>query len=392
MMNNIRNNTADANVIVEAFYNEFVSQKDQELLNLAFAKKIEQSQLDEFLKDWDIERVGERKALMLSYVMKIHPYLEFSMYEKPRLEGLLKFYRFRNLQVISHYTKIVKALNQENIFPMILKGGAMKFIRPDLSRMMEDVDILVAEESEFLRSCEISKNLGYVFDGALTGHSIDLHLPNATAGTVDIHRYIYLENNYDKAFLKNLFARATKQKVFATTAFVPCFEDLLFLGMINLARNLHRNTSVHGILYSLFDFKFLIENKQDFNWDLVLENIINTNSFVQALLAMKFINKIVPNLLPESLLQNNIIEKEFKKYCDRVMFYRFYLHDLKMRCKKLKIKNALFSVKIMKNYLAEKPKYFLFKRINKNYFLTKIFLKMVGQNEENHVNAYNSRA
>lgn len=372
----IKNYTSDAaNLIIESLYKDLVSKEDQKLLDLAFAKKIEQSQLDEFLKDWDIEKFGEGKSLMLSYVMKTNQDLKFSMYEKPRLEGLLKFHRFNNLKLISHYTKIARALNEQGIFPMILKGGAMKHIRPELPRAMADIDILIPEESEFLKACEICKSLGYVVKGSLSDHSIDLHLPNSIEGIVDLHRFIYLETNYDKTFLKDLFLRAVKETVFTTQAFVPCFEDLMFLGMINLARNLHKKTSIQGILYSLFDFKYLSETKPDFNWNLVLENIIKTKTYTQSLLAMKFINKIIPEMLPEPLLKNCVINKKFTRYCDRVMFYHFHFYDLKMQCKKLKIKDALKNPEVMKNYLAKKPKYFVLKRIiYKSYFLMKIFL------------------
>ena len=39
------------NSVIEALYDELVFVDDQKLLDLAFAKKIEQSQLDKFLKD-----------------------------------------------------------------------------------------------------------------------------------------------------------------------------------------------------------------------------------------------------------------------------------------------------------------------------------------------------
>jgi hypothetical protein len=364
-----------ANSIVEAFYQELVLEEDQKLFELAFAKKIDQTKLDEFLKDWDIEKFGDKKSMMLSYVMKANPQLKFSTYEKPRLEGLLKFHRFHNLKLISHYSKIVKALNQENIVPMILKGGAMKHIRPELSRAMGDIDILLPKEAEFRRACQIAKDLGYVFKEFPGDHSVDLHLPNSGEGTVDIHQYIHLEVDYDKTFLDDLFARATKETVFQTQAFVPCFEDLLFLGMINLARNLHQKTSIGGILYYLFDFKYLVENKPDFNWNLVIENIVKTKTYTQALLTMKFINKIMPETLPETLLKNDKINGKFRRYCNRVMFNRFYFLDLKADCKKLKIKDALNNLEIMQNYLAKKPKYFLMKRmIRKSNFLIKVFL------------------
>lgn len=126
-----------ASLIVDFFYDELVSKEDQRLIDFAFAKDIDQLRLDEFLKEWDIERFGESKSMMLSYVMKANPDLKFSQYEKPRLEGLLKYHRFNNLRLISHYVKIVRALNQKNIESMIFKGGAMKHIRPELSRAIK---------------------------------------------------------------------------------------------------------------------------------------------------------------------------------------------------------------------------------------------------------------
>jgi hypothetical protein len=357
--------------LIEAFYNELVSQEDQKLLELAFAKKINQEQLDNFLKDWDIEKYGEGKSMMLSYVMKTNPQLKFSNYEKPRLEGLLKYHRFHNLKLISHYNKIVKALNQENIFPMILKGGAMKHIRPDLSRSMGDIDILILE-ADLEKSREICKNLGY--EEEVHNHSIDLHLPNSKAGTVDIHKYIDLETDYNKDFLKDLFSRGKKEKIFGSEAFIPCFEDLLFLGMINLARNLNNKTSLGGILYSLFDFKYLIENKTDFDWDLVLKNIAATKTHIQALLAIKFVNRIIPEILPKSLINNNKINKKFTKYCDRIAFNHFFFNDFRQKYKHLNIRDAVKNFENMKYYLVKKPQYFLVKRVvKKSHFLMKTF-------------------
>lgn len=344
----IKNYSSDtANSVIEAFYSELVSREDPKLFDLTFAKKIEQKQLDEFLKEWDIEKFGERKSMMLSYVMKANPQLQFSIYEKPRLEGLLKYHRFHNLKLIAHYAKIVRALNAENIFPMILKGGAMKHIRPDLSRAMGDIDILVPEVLEYAKAREICKNLGYV-EEAPSDHSVDLYLPNSTEGTVDLHRYISFGGDCDEEFLKNLFARATKEKVFGTEAFVPCYEDLLFLGIMNLSRNLNNKSSIGGILYFLFDFKFLSESKPDFNWNLVFENIIKTKSQIHAILALRFINKIVPEIVPDLLIKNPKINRKFTRYCDRIIFNRVYFNDLKLNRKEMKLKHVLKGSKTMK--------------------------------------------
>lgn len=362
------------NSIIDIFYNDLVSEEDQKLLDLAFAQKVEQQQLDDFLKIWDIEKFGEKKSIMLSYLMKANPDLKFSNYEKPRLEGLLRFHRFHNLKLISHYSKIAKSFNQKNIFPLIFKGGAMKHLRPDLSRVMGDIDILIRNENELEKAREICQNLGYV-EEIPDDHSIDLHLPNSKEGTVDLHRYVDFEHDYDKSFIEDLFLRAKKEEVFGAQSFLPCHEDLFFLAMMNLSRNLNNQTSLHGILYALFDFKYLLESKPNFNWDLVLKNIAKTKTHAQALLAMQFTNKIIPKMLPNHLIENATINKKYQDYCDHIIFHHFYFNELRASGKKLSIKNALKNSKELKNYLTKKPKYFIIKRVvRKSALLIKIFL------------------
>ncbi len=372
--NFLRAYISNTDYIIDLFYTDLISKEDQQLLQIAFAERINQSELNQFLKNWDIEKFGGKKSLLLSYVMKTNPNLCFPDYEKPRLEGLLKFYRFHNLTLISHYHKIVKALNTENIFPLIFKGGAMKHLRPDLSRLMGDIDILISNEFELTKARKICEKLGYI-EEIPDDHSIDLHLPNSKEGTVDMHRYIALETNYDKTFIQDLFARSQKEQVFKTQAFVPCFEDMLFLGMINLAKNLNNQTSLEGVLYSLFDFNYLIKSKPNFNWDLVLENIIKTKTHAPALLAIKFVNKIIPRTIPENLLEGKKVNKDFTKYCNRIIFHQFYYDNFRQNHKKLSLKNAVKNFENMKEFISKKPKYFFVKRIiRKSNFLIRIFL------------------
>ncbi len=50
------------------------------------------------------------------------------------------------MKTIAHYTKIGKALNKNGIEPLILKGGAMKYLRQELPRVMNDIDIVIPEK------------------------------------------------------------------------------------------------------------------------------------------------------------------------------------------------------------------------------------------------------
>jgi hypothetical protein len=363
------------NNMVDLFYNETISTNDKKLLELAFKKELTQKDLNDFIVNWDIEVYGGSKALMLAYIMKDNKHLEFSAYEGPRLSGLLNYYRFLNLKVIAHFTKITRELNKNQITPLLIKGGAMKHIRPDLPRVMGDTDIVTIGK-DFETACEIAKKLGYEFGMDSDFHSADLHIAGEQHGAVDIHRFIDFETKYDKSFMNELFKRGTKVKAFGADVILPSAEDMVFIGLSNLAKNLHNKTSSAGMLYVLFDCKYLIETKKDFDWNIILENSYKTNSSVAIYFAIKFLNKIVPNILQEEIFETKKVSKDLKNYCNKVIFFRFHIHDLKMECKKLKIKNALTNFDTFKKYLTKKPKHFILKRLKKSTILVTIFLKI----------------
>lgn len=363
-----------ADTIMECLKKEILSEADLTLLNLVFTPNPTQKDLDNCLERWDIEAVGAHKALLLSYFMKLHPNLSYPTYVAPRLKGLLDFYRFQNIKLISHYTKICNELKKANIIPLIFKGGCMKYLRPQFSRVMGDIDILV--DKKHWRECgEIAQNMGY--DVCWDIHSIDIHPQNSQDGIMDIHKYIIMDTPDEKTILKDLFKRATIQKVFGIETLVPCNEDLFFILLINMVRNLMNKTSCAGVLYNLFDCKFLLDSKPDFDWNIVLQNIKKTKTQSQAYFAVKFLNSIVPNLLPEKVLVGSYLEREFKNYCIRLIYQRFFIWNMKQKCRKMKIKDLFSSWEFFKNYMAIKPKYFILKTriFRKNPYLAEKILK-----------------
>ena len=369
------NSTEIINILVDRFYIECVSEHNQKLLNIAFKKDIEQKDLDIFLKNFVLEEYSGDRVIMLSYLMKQREDLFFPDTIRPRLTGVLNYYRFQNLQLISHFTKICRELNKNNIFPMILKGGAMKYLRPDLPRVMGDIDILVKPD-DYPKACEISRNLGYYFEDNPKAHSVDLHLSEDNEeGVLDIHRWIYLNSKYDTGHMHKFFARATKHKIFGADVYLPSPEDMVFISLLNMSKNLYKNTSMKGILYTLFDCDYLISTKPKFDWQQILSNTIETNTQVQMFFAMKFINKIIPGMLPQELFNSSEIKAKIDKYCNMVMFQRFYVDELRLICKKIRIKQALCSFSVLKDYLRYKPKYFLLKMLKKSSWGIKLFLK-----------------
>ena len=375
---NTNNKVSIADVLIDRFYEELISKHDKELLKLAFSRNPTQADLNDFLTKWDIEVAGGNKALILSYFMKEHTDLKCTDYEQPRLEGLLRFYRFHNLKLIAHFTKIGQELNKKNIEVMLLKGGAMKFLRPNLSRHMGDIDILVPAK-DYTKAGETATSLGY--DCSWDVHSVDLHQNGSEEGILDIHKYIFMDTGFEEKLNKGLFDRAKRAKVFGVDALVPCHEDMFFIALVNMARNLRNNTSSAGMLFTLFDCKFLLEDKPDFDWDIVIKNTKITKTEVQMGFVVQFINKIIPNLLPEQLRNNKQLKKETDNYCNIVMYNRFSIYDMKMRCRELKLKDAISNFATFKEYITLKPKYFLLKQIRRNPLAIKAFYKVTKKNK-----------
>lgn len=357
---------------IDYYYNNIITKNDQKLIDLAFMPNLTQEQLNAFLHSWDIEVAGSGKALLLSYVMKQHPNLDFGEYTGPRLKGVLNFFRFHNLDLISKYTQIVKELNKENIFPIILKGGAMKYLRPELSRTMGDIDILLADKKQYCKAKKIVTKLNYEYTD--NEHSIDLHEPNKENGILDIHLFIDMINKYNhKNFNKKLFANASLQTVFGTKTYLPSLEDMVFIALVNLTKNLREKSSIQGVLYTLFDIHYLISQSSNFNWERLKEHIKNTHTEAQIYIAIKFANKVIPNFLPENLLQEDELRTTVIKLCNRDIFFALYIQNYKVICKKMKIKNHIKSWKDLKYYAKMKIPHFFLKRIYKIQWLIDLF-------------------
>ncbi len=324
---------------VDYYYDHLVSKNDQDLLNLAFCENITQKQLDDFLSTWDIEAEGGAKALLLAYVMKHHPDLTFNEYTGPRLKGVLNFHRFENLSLVSHYTKIVHELNKNNIIPMIMKGGAMKHLRPELPRHMGDIDILIFGDADFQKAKKIITDMGYEYED--NKHSIDLHTPGSKAGVLDIHRFIEIESKYNRGKLVREFKkRARLTNIFGTKTYLPCVEDILFISMVNLVKNIRNNTSIQGILFTLFDFEYLEHCTPDFDWNIIINNIRTTNAYPQMLIAIEFANRLVPGILPDFVAHDKKMNHYATQFFNRDIFYTKYVREIREKSGETKLRNV----------------------------------------------------
>ena len=58
------------------------------------------------------------------------------------------------------------------------------------------------------------------------------------------------------------------------------------------------------------------------------------------------------------------------------MYNRFFIYDMKMRCRELKIQDALTNFDIFREYISLKPKYFFLKQFKRKPLCEKIIMNI----------------
>ena len=361
--------------IIKNLFVNYISKDEQTLLRLAFKKDLHQEELDNFLASWDIEAHGADKALVLAYIIKHHPHLKLKGDLAPRITGVKNYYRFQNMRLLAQYQKVVKELNRQNIFPLIIKGGALKHMRPDLPRIMNDIDILFKTPKEQQTACNIAKNMGYKLTKA--AHSVDLHQKENNDGFLDLHWCMDASIHDPLKLNQEIFSRAKKQEIFNTATYLPEAEDLLFITLFNLAKNLKQASCISGIIYTAFDIVYLTQSPS-FNWDIVIKNIKQTRTSVSMFLAINFINRICPALISKDLINKETFQAELQRQLRYDTFYARYVFDVKYTCKKLKLLPSLKTLSAFKYYLKNKTFHFITKRFIRSDTLLKIFFRLKG--------------
>ena len=364
--------------VLEHLGQEVLGGDERRLLVLALSPSVSQNELDTFLKDWDIEAVPIHSVILLAYLMKIHPELTFPDSVLPRLKGVLTFCRFQSLKLFAHFSKIAGALNDRQIPFVILKGGAMKVYRPDFPRWMGDVDILV-READFPAAEKAAEDLGYF--PFRCDHSTDLRLAGTDESVVDLHHYNQIRTGKELLLCNDLFRRSLPKRMFSSDGLLPCREDMVFISLVNLYKNLSDKTSTESVLNTFFDLHFLLGTPDPvggdgrFDWEIVHENARKTGSGIQVWLAAAFVSSLFPGLFPEGFLSERIDGKEAEAHCVRLMYRREVLSPLRTEIGEFNLVKAFRTVRPLAPYIARRARFFFLKRVPGQAAWTRILQK-----------------
>ncbi|MDR0571719.1 MAG: nucleotidyltransferase family protein [Rickettsiales bacterium] len=378
----------DYSFLIKSISSKVVDENDKFLLNMLLSDLTSQKDLDSFLENFDIEKEKSEKNLMLAYFKKLHPSIIFPEYSNHRLDGILNYYRFSNIKILSGFSKIGKELNAAGIPILLFKGGAMKFLRPDLQRPMGDIDFLVPSE-RYEEAVTIAKKIGFKSKFQKPSpHSTDCVIEDGRA--IDIHQMTLKgkEAKYSASFDTEMFKRARKKQAFGVDFLLPRNEDLMFLVLLNLYNNIKRNESVEGRLFSAFDCKFFLKSSKRFDWDIFIDNAKKTRTLYQIRLMIDFLNSVVSDLFPKDLNYKIPLTKEMGEEINIFTFEWFILEPARRYkktmhwsfIKRKKIKDILL-------YLFVKLRLACLDLLGKSqlvvYLITKFYQKNMENRNEN---------
>lgn len=345
----MRNTTLENNVSI--LESDLSSEKDRQILRLALSSGNTQEDVDSVMGGWDIEAAPIQTVMLVAFLMKNHPEFSFPENVRPRLEGLLRFCRFQFLKARSHFSKAANALHDAGIPFAVIKGGAMKVLRPDFPRWMSDIDILVPE-TNFNDAVQIVASLGY--DPEIWPHAADLKIPGEKDGVIDIHRYIKMNTGSERAVNEGVFQRAGKVPMYSTEGMLPCNEDLVFIILVNLYYNIITKTSTNSSVCAFFDIQYLSRSKEDFDWKIVRDDAVKTGSVEQLYLLRKIADRMVPGIIPDHFLEEEADKRKAEKMC---------LWLVRNRKKIVPLRNEINTSLFGWNYLKKRAKLFFLKRI-----------------------------
>lgn len=358
-------------------YHKTVSKNGLEIIKLIFNNELKQEDIDKFLNSWNIElETNSSNILLLSYLQDKHKDIIFNEKVSHRLSGLQQYLKFKNIKIVSSFVKIAKILNNNNVSFMLFKGGLMKVLRPNLQRIMGDIDILVKYD-DFNRACDIFVENGFDYKfkkdnkPEFRSHAVDFIDKNNNA--IDLHKLslkdITNTNNSDSydndglqralAFDKQVFESKEYINFSGVNILLPKKEDLLLILMGNLYFNILHNENEEKLIFAIFDFNYIVTLDDNFDWQLLFKKARELNMLYQVRTIISICNSISKNILNIEIDKTEITEKTTKHMLKLYQKFVFDMHfgfDVEKQDENFREKLLRFlrSKSIIRNFIINK--------------------------------------
>lgn len=261
--------------------------RDIVLFSLIFDDRLKQNSIDEFFSGYDIENEPHEFNVYLSNLLSERKDLVIPEKFQPRLSGLRKWHRFHNVTLLAEYVSLTKKLSEKGIFPILIKGAAIRGYIPHVVRHMWDLDCYVLPK-DYPEAVKIALNEGWEILGEPI-HSCDLGKGSCH---LDIH----------KGFASQKFSVETLEEAKDITLSgnaikIPNLERLVYILLINAYKNLSEKYTYHSNMTWAFDLGFIIRKYDCLSWEKIVSISKEEKSEYMVWIMLSLLEKVFPNAM-----------------------------------------------------------------------------------------------
>ena len=353
-----------------------LSKKQEYLLNLYISKKnVTKDEIYHLLYDFDynIEKETLNFNFLLARLFQNNPDIEIPKALEPRLKGVLRWFQYRNISLLSGLKQLIVELNKNDIPVLLIKGAAMRILEPNQSRMMADVDCAVGIDN-LNETVKISEKLGFKINEAYK-HATEVRKTDIQK--IDIHNKIAKSDTDTRITDKKIFERAKEYDFYDSKVLIPDTEDMIFLLLTNGYENILYSQPFYKNVSWLLDVVYIVKNNKNIDWNLVVTDAEETATLAQIKIMFELINHFLPGTVPDTVISSISITKQenknFQAYTKKHLFFS-RAQELKEQVRGMVKGNEKFDF-----FLAVKltSRFFYLKMIQKTPVIKSLFFDKV---------------
>ena len=253
---------------------------EQRLLSLLFKEHVNIEEIEGQLQDLDMDSGNHNYLLMLAHFGYNVDWMGFPEHVIPQLKGIYRYYQVQNAMMLQKFFVITQKLNEKNIYPLLVKGAAMRLhFAPGVSRMMADLDF-VLEGEQYEQVLSIFQNMGaeYVVEAP---YSITYKLGKTE---FDIH-HILFKNNLEKG--SDIWERVEQIEVNGCQFRVLSPIDMFVHILDSQSRCIFVDEMPERRMKWLFDARMVLKMMPDTDWAAIAKRAKELHCSYRVYLMMK---------------------------------------------------------------------------------------------------------
>ncbi|WP_141500882.1 nucleotidyltransferase family protein [Paenibacillus luteus] len=299
---------------------------EQRLLSLLFKEHVNIEEIEDQLQDLNMDAGNHNYLLMLAHFGYNIDWMGFPEHVIPQLKGIYRYYQVENALMLQKLFMSTQRLNEKNIYPLLLKGAAMRLhFASGVSRMMADLDFAL-EGEQYEKVVSIFQDMGaeYIVEAK---HSITYKLGKTE---FDIHHVIF-KNNLEKG--SDIWERVEQIEVNGCQFRVLSPIDMFVHILDSQSRCIFVDEMPERRMKWLFDAKMVLKMMPDTDWTAIAKRANELHCSYRVHLMMKLFATCFPeDISLEDVATLFAVDNGYAKWLkDAMDFYETIVPYMKER-------------------------------------------------------------